>query len=340
VGASRQVTVEPTFEAWQAEARRLLAQRVPPDEVVWTAAPDPARRDRRGPATGRAPGPGVVRVPRRFLELARQVAGHADPERWGLLYEVLWRVVHEGRGFLESPSDPRVRRLLAMAAQARRAAYREEVAEMRRVEKGATAAPFVPAGASLDGLRTAAAACTGCELYRRATQTVFGQGPPDARIVLVGEQPGDQEDLRGAPFVGPAGEVLDRALAEVGLDRRRLYVTNAVKHFKFVERGTRRIHQKPRLGEIAACRPWLEAELGVIHPEVLVCLGATAAAAVFGPQFRLLRDRGRFLPTRWTAKTMATIHPSAVLRGEDDDGQQRLYRMFADDLGLVAAAAA
>lgn len=144
----------------------------------------------------------------------------------------------------------------------------------------------VVSGASLTELRAAAGRCTGCDLYRHATQMVFGQGPLDARVVLVGEQPGDQEDRKGAPFVGPAGEVLDRALGEAGLDRQRLYVTNAVKHFKFVERGKRRIHQTPRLSEIAACRPWLEAELGLIEPETLVGRGATAARALFGPEFR------------------------------------------------------
>jgi uracil-DNA glycosylase len=138
--------------------------------------------------------------------------------------------------------------------------------------------------------------------------------------------------------VGPAGEVLDRALVEAGLDRSRLYVTNAVKHFKFVARGKRRIHQTPRLTEVAACRPWLDAEIGVIKPDALVCLGATAASAVFGPEFRLMQQRGRFIPTRWTPKTLATLHPSAVLRGEDQAAQSRLYRLLADDLKLVAGA--
>src|SRR5437660_1487661 len=172
-----------------------------------------------------------------------------------------------------------------------------------------------------------------------ATQMVFGQGPPDARVVLLGEQPGDQEDLRGAPFVGPAGEVLDRALAEAGLARERLYVTNAVKHFKFVARGKRRIHQTPRAPELGACRPWLEAELAVIHPGIVVCLGATAARAVLGPEFRLMRERGRFVATRWAALTIATLHPSAVLRGEDAAAQERLYQLLVEDLRAVARAA-
>jgi DNA polymerase len=157
-------------------------------------------------------------------------------------------------------------------------------------------------------------------------------------VVLVGEQPGDQEDRQGAPFVGPAGEVFDRALAEVGLVRDRLYVTNIVKHFKFVERGKRRIHQTPRQAEISACRPWLEAELTLIQPEVLVCLGATAARALLGGDFRIMKERGRWLDSRWARRTMATLHPSAVLRGEDESAQARLYDMLVEDLGAVARA--
>ncbi|MGH7268119.1 MAG: UdgX family uracil-DNA binding protein [Candidatus Rokuibacteriota bacterium] len=209
--------------------------------------------------------------------------------------------------------------------------------EARRVETLGGARPFVPAGAGLAELRAAAARCTGCPLHEGATRTVFGAGPPDARVVLVGEQPGDQEDRQGAPFVGPAGEVLDRALGEAGVARERVYVTNAVKHFKFVARGKRRIHQTPRLPEVAACRPWLEAELALLAPAVLVCLGATAARALLGPEFRLMRERGRVITTGWAPRTVATLHPSAVLRGEDVAAQARLYRMLVDDLRLAAA---
>jgi len=326
------VELSPSFEAWQAAARTLLAEGVPPAEVTWqevTTAPPPAAALR----------PGTARVPREFLDLARQAAGARDPARWHVLYAVLWRLVRENKDLLRVSSDADVRRLRALASQSWRETRRAEVEEMLRLSsQGGGAAAFVPAGAGLIDLRAAAARCTGCELYRDATQTVFGQGPTDARIVLVGEQPGDQEDLKGAPFVGPAGEILDRALAEAGLERGRVYVTNAVKHFKFIARGKRRIHQTPRLTEVAACRPWLEAELGVITPEVLVCLGATAASAIFGPEFRLMRQRGQFLPTRWTPKTLATLHPSAVLRGEDETAQARLYRLLAEDLKLVAAA--
>ncbi len=327
----RDVEIAPTFESWQAAARTLLREGVPPGEVAW--------REGAPSVAVAAPPPGLARVPREFLDLARQVAGLRDPARWSLLYEVLWRLVHERRDLLKDTRDPQVRRLVAMTAQARREAVRAEEQEALRLEQeGGGAGPYVPAGAGLDELRAAATRCTGCDLYRHATQTVFGRGPTDARIALVGEQPGDQEDLKGAPFVGPAGDVLDRALAEAGLARERLYVTNAVKHFKFIERGKRRIHQTPRQAEIAACRPWLEAEIGVIKPEILVCLGATAARAIFGLDFRLLKQRGQFFPTRWAPKTLATLHPSAVLRGEDDAAQAHLYGMLLEDLRLAAAA--
>ena len=326
----RAIGLPATFEAWQAAARALLREGVPPGEVEW--------REAAGAPASEAPPAGGARVPRQFLDVARQAAGASDPGRWAVLYAVLWRLVHESRELLASTRDPDVRRLNGLAAQGRREAQQAEMQEVLALEQqGGGAAPFVPTRAGLDELRAAAARCEGCDLFRHATQTVFGRGPSDTRVVLVGEQPGDQEDLKGAPFVGPAGEVLDRALGEAGLDRGRVYVTNAVKHFKFVERGKRRIHQTPRLPEIAACRPWLEAELEVIKPAVLGCLGATAARAIFGPEFRLLRERGRFIETRWAAKTIATLHPSAVLRGQDDAEQARLYAMLRDDLRLMAA---
>lgn len=200
------------------------------------------------------------------------------------------------------------------------------------------ARPWVPAGGALEALRAAAPRCQGCDLYRHASQVVFGAGAASARVVLVGEQPGDVEDRRGMPFVGPAGEVLDRALADAGLPREQLYVTNAVKHFKFIERGPRRIHQTPRQSEVTACLPWLEAELDAIKPAVVVCLGATAARALLGGEFRLLRQRGQVFATRW-GRTLATLHPSAVLRGADAADQARLYAMLLEDLRTVAALA-
>jgi DNA polymerase len=325
------ITLAPTFEAWQAAARALLRDGIAPADVEWREAADAPPID--------APPSGSARVPRQFLDLARQAAGASDPGRWAALYTVLWRLVHETRELLGDPRDPDVRRLTALAAQSRREALQAEQREVLALEQGGGAARFVPPHATLDELRLAGARCEGCELFRKATQMVFGRGPADARVVLVGEQPGDQEDLKGAPFVGPAGEVLDRALAEVGLDRARVYLTNAVKHFSFVERGKRRIHQTPRLAEVAACRPWMEAELDVIKPQILGCLGATAARAIFGPEFRLLRQRGQFMPTRWSPRTIATLHPSAVLRGQDDAEQARLYAMLRDDLRLIVSAA-
>ena len=317
-----EVTIEPTFESWQRAARALLRDDVSPGDVAWREVPVGTLT----PAADETPaGEPAARVPRSFVDLARGVAIHRDPARWALLYEVVWRLVREGRALMET-ADPTVERLTRMEA---------EVRENRAV---VTAEPFVPAGASLEALRGAAARCEGCDLGRHARQTVFGQGPASARVVLVGEQPGDQEDLRGAPFVGPAGEVLDRALAEVGLGRDTCYVTNAVKHFKFTPRGKRRIHQTPGPADIAACRPWIEAELELVRPEVLVCLGATAARALIGPGFRLMQQHGLFLATSWAARTLATLHPSAVLRGEDDAAKARLYGMLRDDLRVVADA--
>jgi uracil-DNA glycosylase len=319
----RTVEIEPTFESWQAAARLLLRDGAPPADVRWREIAKGAQPSLITDAA--APPPGAVKVPRQFLDVARRAAAASDPERWPLLYETLWRLVHENHALLTDPRDPTVRRLNALAASS-------GVGATEPVGAG----PFVPAGGGVAELRAAAARCTGCDLYRHATQTVFGLGAAGAIIVMVGEQPGDQEDLQGAPFVGPAGEVLDRALAEVGLDRASLYVTNAVKHFKFETRGKRRIHQTPRANEIAACRPWLEAELAAIHPEILVCLGATAARVIFGDSFRITKDRGRFAPTRWAPKTIATYHPSAVLRGRDEAEQAQLYAMLVEDLRKVA----
>jgi uracil-DNA glycosylase len=190
--------------------------------------------------------------------------------------------------------------------------------------------------ATIDALREAAAGCTACPLYRNATQTVFGEGPQGAVVMLVGEQPGDTEDLAGHPFVGPAGKLLDRCLAEAGIDRARTYVTNAVKHFKWVPRGTRRIHSKPGAVEIEACFPWLEAELAVVAPRIVVALGATAAQALFGKAFRVTRDRGRLVPSKLAPYALATVHPSALLRAPDEETRRREIRRFIDDLREVA----
>ncbi|MBO3747242.1 UdgX family uracil-DNA binding protein [Streptosporangiaceae bacterium NEAU-GS5] len=192
---------------------------------------------------------------------------------------------------------------------------------------------FLPAKLTLPALRAAASRCQGCELYRDATQTVFGDGIPDARFMLVGEEPGDQEDKRGEPFVGPAGHVLDRALREAGIDRSAVYLTNAVKHFKFEPRGKRRIHRPPTVAEIEACRPWLEQEMRLVDPEVTIILGATAARALLGPGFKVTEQRGEVIPREGDAVYVPTVHPSAVLRADDRD---KAYADFLADIKIAA----
>ena len=200
-----------------------------------------------------------------------------------------------------------------------------------------TAAALVPPNPTLPKLRDAAAHCKACPLWKTGTQTVFGEGAKSAEIMFVGEQPGDREDVEGRPFVGPAGRLLDNALAEAGIDRKLAYVTNAVKHFKWTPRGKRRIHQKPNWAEIAACRPWLEAELAVVEPQVLVPMGATAAQALLGRQFRVTKDRGKPVESDLAPVVIATIHPSAILRAEEDD-REREYQALVEDLRTVAKA--
>ncbi len=221
-----------------------------------------------------------------------------------------------------------------------------------------SATPFVPKTTSLRVLSGAAQKCRGCDLYKTATQVVFGGGPSKARVVFVGEQPGDQEDRQGAPFVGPAGAMLDKALEEAGIRRSDVYLTNAVKHFKWEPRGKRRIHKKPRMSEIKACRPWLEAELRAIKPRIVVCLGAVAAQSIMGSQFKLMRNRGKLLPAPLgpagsagpkgpalagpkgpdlpVEHLVATIHPSAVLRAPDSEGRRQAYESLVADLKVVA----
>ena len=205
----------------------------------------------------------------------------------------------------------------------------------RQLSLDETAAPLVPEKPSLPKLREAAASCTACPLHETGTQTVFGEGTSNADVVFVGEQPGDQEDLQGKPFVGPAGKLFDKALEEAGIDRSQAYVTNVVKHFKWQGRGKRRIHQKPNWSEIAACRPWLEAELEVIQPRVLVCLGATAAQALLGRDFRVSRRRGELVESDLAENVIATVHPSSILRA-DEDARDREYRELVRDLEKVA----
>jgi uracil-DNA glycosylase len=205
----------------------------------------------------------------------------------------------------------------------------------RQLSLDQTAAPLVPEKPTLPKLREAAAGCTACPLHETGTQTVFGEGASTAEVVFVGEQPGDQEDLQGKPFVGPAGKLFDKALEDAGIDRSQVYVTNVVKHFKWQARGKRRIHQKPNWSEIAACRPWLEAELEVVQPRVLVCLGATAAQALLGRDFRVTKQRGELVDSDLAENVIATVHPSSILRA-DDETREMEYRELVGDLKKVA----
>jgi uracil-DNA glycosylase len=195
---------------------------------------------------------------------------------------------------------------------------------------------LLPERPTLEGVRAVAAGCKACDLYKRGTQTVFGEGPKRAEIMLVGEQPGDAEDLAGHPFVGPAGKLLDRALAEAGIDRHVVYVTNVVKHFKWEPRGKRRIHAKPNAGEISACRPWLETEIALLRPRVLICLGATAAQALLGKTFRVSKQRGEFVESSLAPLVTATVHPSSILRAPDEEARRAEMGQFVADLKRVA----
>jgi probable DNA metabolism protein len=203
------------------------------------------------------------------------------------------------------------------------------------MEASARESGFVPQGRTLQELREESRGCTACPLYRDATQTVFGEGPTDAQIVLLGEQPGDREDLAGRPFIGPAGQLLDQALVEAGLDRSQLYLTNAVKHFKFDAVGKRRMHHTPSARDIAACRIWLTAELRVLQPQILVCLGGSAATSVLGKGIRVLRERGRFMPSEFCPQTFITVHPSSLLRAPDETTRAENYKLFVADLRAV-----
>jgi uracil-DNA glycosylase len=191
-----------------------------------------------------------------------------------------------------------------------------------------------PKQTALEDLRKQASGCRACDLWKNATQTVFGEGSPDAEVMLVGEQPGDQEDIRGKPFVGPAGHLLDRALQQAGVDRSKVYVTNAVKHFKWELRGKRRLHKKPSEREIAACRPWLEAEIRTLRPRVIVCLGATATLALFGPAVKVIAQRGRLLESELAEYVFVTVHPSAILRVPDAD-RAAAFAAFVEDLRTI-----
>ncbi len=461
-----QISFLPTFTRWQAVARRALQNGLAPEEIAWEEIGEdqPALQLFDEAETPATPPPGEIRVPKRFLTLARLVSLHSDPARWALLYRLLWRLTHGAPHLLEIAVDPDVaqaadfeksvrhdihkmrafvrfrevahgaeqwfvawfepqhhivehnapffadrfasmrwsiltpdrsahwdgRSLSFTAGVARSAApagdemenlwrtYYANIFNPARVKVHAMQAEMpkkywrnlpettlipellreaprrvetmmkksaakiarndewqpapVPETSSLTTLGEAARGCTACPLYKNATQTVFGEGPKKATMMLLGEQPGDQEDLSGKPFIGPAGQLLDRALEEAGIDRDAVYVTNTVKHFKWEPRGKRRIHQKPSSRDIAACRPWMEAELRVVRPKVLVCLGSTAAQALFGSSFRVTRERGKVLESELAPRVVTTVHPSSLLRQPDEESRRREYALFVDDL--------
>jgi uracil-DNA glycosylase len=206
------------------------------------------------------------------------------------------------------------------------------IGEQAQVPAGA----LIPEQPTIPGLKAAAAACRACDLYKTGTQTVFGEGAERAKVMFVGEQPGDREDIEGRPFVGPAGGILDEALRAAGIDRGAAYVTNAVKHFKWKPQGKRRLHQKPNAAEISACRPWLDAEIALVKPQILVCLGATAAQALLGRDFRVTQQRGQFIERPGLPLTMATVHPSSILRAPDDESRELEMQAFVADLRRLA----
>jgi probable DNA metabolism protein len=457
------------FEGWRDCARALIGAGVPPVEVAWQSDertlfdPPPVPVGEAGPSFS---------VPARFVELARDVVCHRDPDRFGLLYRILWRVKHENARLLDDTLDPDVARVERLAKTVRReihkmhafvrfrevttddgpryvawfepehhvveaaapffmrrfagmrwsiltpersvhwdgrelsfssgahradapaddaleedwrAYYRSifnparlNVAQMRAempqrywrnlpeareigqligaapareaamiaapptapiLRRGYEASQAAQVGAgTLDGLKAAARGCQNCPLHAAATQTVFGEGPADAEVMLVGEQPGDQEDLEGRPFVGPAGQLLDRALAEAGLERGQLYLTNAVKHFKHLPRGKRRIHQKPDAGEIQRCRWWLEQERALVKPRLVVALGASAAQALLGRQVKVTTARGEIQPLDEASQLLITVHPSYLLRLPDPAARAAEYGRFVQDLQRVREA--
>jgi DNA polymerase len=454
------------FDEFRDAARRLIAAGVPPGQAVWQVG---GRSDLFGDAELPAHNTPRLSVSAGYVELAQDVICHRDPERFALLYALLWRLTHNEKSLLLVAADPLVHRLRQMQKSVRRDTHKmtafvrfrrvdddsgeryvawfepehhilrrvssffvDRFAAMRwsiltpqgamhwdmtslsfapaldksheprgddwedwwrsyyrstfnparanpvaqraempkkywhnlpeaelipgllaearqRTDRMINAAPLAPrqasgwrpdtivppASGSLEELKNEASACRRCPLWKNATQMVFGEGPSDALAVFVGEQPGDQEDLAGKPFVGPAGQMFDRALAEAGIDRSRVYVTNAVKHFKYVPRGKRRIHQRPNTGEIDHCRWWIERELDLIKPQLIVALGATAARALSGKSLTISRERGRLLQWRDGRAGLITVHPSFLLRLPDAAAQAVEYRRFVEDLGLV-----
>jgi uracil-DNA glycosylase family protein len=331
------------FEAWRAAARALLIAGTPPDEVRWEAVADDllAATEPESPAiSGRAVGV----VPQRFIGLARIALFHRDPRRFALLYRLLFRL-QKDRTLLEARADPDVSRLYKLvddlrAETARAAEQRNQAAPPVLSSQTQMEAPMAKdetAIMSLADARAAVQGCRRCPLYEHATQAVFGEGPQSAEVMFVGEQPGDQEDLAGKPFVGPAGAVFDNALDKVGIDRRRIYVTNAVKHFKFEPRGKRRIHQKPNAGEIQACRFWIGLEREFVRPKLIVAMGATAVTSLMGKPASITSLRGKKLELPDGSNLLVTVHPSYLLRMPDRDKAAEELKRFEADLRAVKA---
>ncbi|BDC51601.1 uracil-DNA glycosylase [Bryobacterales bacterium F-183] len=452
------------FASWRTAARKLIRQGATPLEVHWLDGTSDAAQgllaglEAAPPEDDASKATTTTKVPREFLSLAETVSCFRDPQRWNLLYELLWRLSHGEPHLLDDPADPLVRKLRVMEKAVRRDAHKmhafvrfreaadgamvafhkpdhhivrreadffvrrfgamnwailtpdecaywdqkqlrfgpglpresapseDEVEDLWLTYYGSifnparanltamtaempvkhwstlpesklingllrtagdrmyemirkqpsSAASFVPSDTtSLKVLQQAACNCQGCELYEHATQTVFGEGLRKARLMLVGEQPGDQEDQQGAPFVGPAGKVLNEALEAAGIDRADAYVTNAVKHFRFEERGKRRIHKKPDGRHISACKPWLEAEIALIKPKVIVCLGATAAQSLVGRDVRIMQDRGKWMDSLHAPNLMVTVHPSALLRLPPGMSYEEEFTKFVRDLRLA-----
>ncbi len=300
---------EGDFDGWRRTARALALAGVPPEQTVWCV----------GEGAGdiaEAPAGAGFTVPRRVMQLAETVIQAADPDRFILLYTLVWRIHCGERHLPDETADPLMQRLHAMEESVRR---------------------YSP-GDRLAALAEEASGCRRCPLWQPPTQTVFGEGPADARLMLVGEQPGDMEDLAGRPFVGPAGQVLDRALTEAGIDRGSIYVTNAVKHFKFEPRGKRRIHATPDQSEIEVCRFWLDQERALIKPALTVLLGASAARAVLGRAVTISRERGRPIALAG-GQAFVTVHPSYLLRLPDEAAKAREYAAFVSDLRAAKALA-
>ncbi|MBS0660981.1 MAG: UdgX family uracil-DNA binding protein [Verrucomicrobia bacterium] len=465
----QQLAIEPTFAAWRVAARTALHEHWPPTDLCWEETHS-AQGSLFAPSLAGSPAQaGEFRVPRAFVEIARRVACHRAPERWSLLYGILWRLAHGEPHLLQLASDPLVARLtewdkavrrdvhkmraflrfkavrrpegeywvawfepehlivemnapffvdrfaqmrwsiftpdrsahwngerlqFTPGASRREAATDDALEDLWRVYYGSIfnparlkldamraempqrywpnlpeaelipqlvreaeprveamqqvsaarapreefGTPPIPAHPTLPALHEAMQQCRACPIYRDATQAVPGEGPADAKIVLLGEQPGDQEDRQGRPFVGPAGLLLDRALAEAGLERAQCYATNTVKHFKWEPRGKRRLHARASPREIAVCQAWAETELRVIRPRVLVCLGATAAQFVFGRDARIERDRGQLRASAYAPRTLVTTHPSALLRMADEAAKEAAYARFVADLRMAAGA--